>query len=381
MSLIAAWRWPLAHPEETAADLRIYRGAIESMLQGHGLYDYAMPLTTGPSPFLYPPFAALIMLPTQALPLGSVVTGWYMIQVALTTILVWLMVRDAGWKGRPSVPVGAWALVVVSAPVMLNINLGQISLPIMILAVADFIVLPARWRGTLIGLAGAIKLTPMFFLPYFLITRQWRAAINASAAFGASTLVGFVALPHESFRYWTSIVFNSSRIPGLGSPKNLTIFGDLKMWHVPNSVQGPLWAFLALSVAVFALWAGWRHYRAGEPIAAAIVIGIATTAIGPIAWDHHLVWLVLAGVYIVLSGKKQVAVAGWLLLAMCNLMSPIWPHEENPVAWRQLAGMIPLFLTIWFSVAGLPRTASSIGLRPEPDQPYLDDSAPVSLMS
>ena len=379
--VIAAWRWPLAHPEETAIDLRIYRGAIDSMLQGHGLYDYAMPMVTGPSPFLYPPFAAIIMLPTQALPLGSVVTGWSLVQVAMTAILVSLMVRGAGWTGRLSVPVVAWALVVLSVPVMFDINLGQISLPIMILALVDFIVLPVRWRGTLIGLAGAIKLTPMFFVPYFLISRQWRAAFNASAAFGASILIGFVALPHESFRYWTSVVFKPSRIPDLGSPRNLTILGDLKMWHVPNSVQGPLWAFLALSVAFLALWAGWRHYRAGEPIAAAIVIGIATTAIGPIAWDHHLVWLVLAGLYMVLSGKKRVAVVGWLLLAMCNLISPIWPHEEDPVAWRQLVGMIPLLLTIWFSVAGLPRTASSGTLRPNSDEPYRDDSAPVSLKS
>lgn len=379
--VIAAWRWPLAHPEETAIDLRIYRGAIDSMLQGHGLYDYAMPLPTGPSPFLYPPFAALIMLPAQAIPLGSLVTGWSLTQMAITAILVWLMVRDGKSTSRLVVPVVAWALFVLSAPVMFDINLGQISLSIMTLVLADFIVLPERWRGTLIGIAGAIKLTPMFFVLYLLITRQWRAAINASAAFGAATLIGFVALPHESFRYWTSVVFNSSRIPNLGSPRNLTIFGDLKMWHVPNSVQGPLWAFLALSVAVLALWAGWRHYRAGEPVAAAIVIGIATTAIGPIAWDHHLVWLAVAGVYMVLSGTKRVAVAGWLLLAMCSLPSPIWPHEEDPVMWRQLAGTIPLFLTIWFSVAEFPRRASSGRLRPERDQLYRDDSALVSLQS
>jgi alpha-1,2-mannosyltransferase len=238
------------------------------------------------------------------------------------------------------------------------LNLGQISLPMMLLVLLDVMVLPKRWQGILIGLAGAVKLTPMFFVPYFLITRQWRAAINASAAFGASAVIGFVALPHESLQYWTSVMFNSSRIPNLGSPRNLTILGDLKMWLLPDRVQGPLWAALALSVAGLSLWAGWRHYRGGEPVAAAIVIGLATTAIGPIAWNHHLVWLVVAAAYLVLTGSKRIAVTGWVLLAMLSLPSPIWPHEENPVMWRQLAGMIPLVLTIWFSVAGLPRKAS-----------------------
>jgi alpha-1,2-mannosyltransferase len=377
--VVVAWLLPVAHAEQMADDLRIYRGAIDSMLQGHGLYDYTMPVATGPSPFLYPPFAALIMLPTQALPLGSVETGWILIQMAMTVALVLLMVRGVGWTGKRTVPALAWALFLLSAPVMYNINLGQISLPIVLLALADVVLLPKRWRGTLIGIAGAIKLTPMFFVPYFLITRQWRAAINTSAAFGASTLLGFVTLPHESFRYWTSVVFNSSRIPNLGSPRNLTILGDLKMWLLPDSMQGPLWACLALSVAVLALWAGWRHYRAGEPVAAAIVIGTATTAIGPIAWNHHLVWLVAAGVYMVLAGTKRGSVAGWLLLAMCSLPSPIWPHEEDPVMWRQLVGMIPLILTVWFSVAGLPQSARGGELLRPADQPHTDDSARVGL--
>jgi alpha-1,2-mannosyltransferase len=373
--VLASWLLPVANAGEMADDLRIYRGAIDSMLNGHGLYDFAMPVATGASPFLYPPFAALIMLPTQAIPLGSVETGWILMQMAMTVVLVLLMVRGAGWTGQRAVPAVAWALFLLSAPVMFDINLGQISLPIVLLVLADVILLPPRWRGTLIGIAGAIKLTPMFFVPYFLITRQWRAAINASAAFGVSTLIGFAVLPHESFRYWTSVVFNSSRIPNLGSPRNLTILGDLKMWQVPNGVQGPLWGFLALSVAVLSLWAGWRHYRAGEPVAAAIVIGIATTAIGPIAWNHHLVWLVVAGVSMVLSGTRRTSVVGWVLLTISILPSPIWPREEDPVMWRQLVGMIPLILTVWFSVAGLPRSTRSVELEPPEDQLGDHDSA------
>jgi alpha-1,2-mannosyltransferase len=375
MLVLVAWLFPVANAQQMDDDLRIYRGAIDSMLQGQGLYDYRMPVATGPSPFLYPPFAALVMLPAQGVPLGSLETAWTLIQMAMTVVLVLLMVRAVGWTGQRAVPAVAWAVFLLSAPVMYDINLGQISLPIMLLSLADVIVLPPRWRGALIGIAGAVKLTPMFFVPYFLITRQWRAAVNASAAFGVSMLVGFAGLPGESFRYWTSVVFDSKRIPNLDSPRNLTILGDLKMWQVSEGFQGPLWGFLALSVAVLALWAGWRHYRAGEPLAAAIVIGIATTAIGPIAWNHHLVWLMVAGVYMVLSGPRWGSVAGWLLLTLGNLLSPIWPHEEDPVMWRQLAGMIPLILTVAISLAGLPRSGEP---GPREDQPCDDDLETVT---
>lgn len=379
--VLAAWLLPVANAGEMADDLRIYRGAIDSMLHGHGLYDFMMPVATGASPFLYPPFAALIMLPTQAIPLGSVETAWILFQMAMTVVVVLLMVRGASWTGQRAVPAVAWALFLLSAPVMYDINLGQISLPIVLLVLADVIALPPRWRGMLIGVAGAIKLTPMFFVPYFLITRQWRAAINASAAFGVSMLIGFAALPHESVRYWTSVVFNSSRIPNLGSPRNLTILGDLKMWRVQDSVQGPVWAFLALSVALLALWAGWRHYRDGKPVAAAIVIGVATTAIGPIAWNHHLVWLIVAGVYMALSGTRRTSVIGWVLLTISILPSPIWPREEDPTMWRQLAGMIPLILTVWLSVAGLPRSTRTVKFEPPDDEVADRHSAGVTLQA
>ena len=374
--LLTAWLWPLSQVEDVAVDLRIYRGAIESMLHGHGLYDYAMPLASGPAPFLYPPFAALVMLPAQGLPLGSVARGWMLIQVGMTVVVSWLLLRDARWRRGPAVPVVSWLLVLVSHPVMFGISFGQISLTITVLALLDIVVLPARWRGTLIGIAGALKLTPMFFVPYFLLTRQWRAAINASAAFFCAAALGFVALPRESLTYWTSIVFRSERIPNLDSPSNLTIFGDLLMWDVPDPVRGPLWLSLALGVAVLALAAGRRHFRAGESVAAAIVIGLASTTIGPVAWNHHLVWLVVARLYVVLNSSRREAAVGWILLALSIVMSPIWPNEGEPVLWRKLSGMIPLLVCIGLSCVGLPRRQGA-SRAAGTEQPVIDESVEV----
>lgn len=376
--VLLAWLWPLPHSADVAGDLRIYRGAIEAMLRGGGLYSYAMPLDTGPSPFLYPPFAALVMLPAQGLPLASVISGWTVTQVAMTVVLSLLLLRDARWRTGLVVPAASWAMFLLSGPVMFDINIGQISLGIMILALADIVLLGPRSRGALIGVAGAIKLTPMFFVLYFLVTRQWRAAITTTASFCGATVMGFVVFPRESFEYWTSIVFQSSRIPGLGSPRNLTILGDLRMWGVPDSVGTPTWAVLALSVAVLALYAGWRHFRAGEPVAAGIVVGLATTVIGPIAWDHHLVWLVAAAVYIVLNRSKGVAVWGWVLLALSLVASPIWPHEETPVLWRRLAGMVPLVLSIGISCVGLPRKSDVASLPAELTQRASEESPSVA---
>ena len=47
--------------------------------------------------------------------------------------------------------------------------------------------------------------------------------------------------------------------------------------------------------------------------------------------------------------------------------------------WRQLAGTIPLILTVWFSVAGLPQRSSGGGFRLEREQPQGDEPERVTL--
>lgn len=46
----------------------------------------------------------------------------------------------------------------------------------------------ARFRGWSVGIAAGIKLTAVVFVPYLLLTRQWRAATTAAVT-GLATVI------------------------------------------------------------------------------------------------------------------------------------------------------------------------------------------------
>lgn len=363
--LAGSWLWPVTSIGDRWIDIRVYRGAVDWMLAGHDLYSFAIPDINGPVTFLYPPFAAVLAIPATWLSLGAEITAWTVSQIAMSGLLVWLLLRDAAgagrWVGRSLlVPVAAWALFAFSGPVLIGLNLGQVSLFVTTLAVADVLLLPPKWRGSLIGIAGAIKLTPLFFIAFFLASRQRRAAATAAATFLAATVVGFLALPAESVAYWTRIVFDSSRVPSFGSQRNLSMLGTMTFWGVPEQWVKPVWLLAGATVAIICLSRAARHHARGEQAAALVVTGLATAVLSPVAWEHFYVWLPLAGLYLALSDSAWARWAGWALLVATSLVSPIWPTETSPAAMAHL-GLAPLMLGLTVMVAGLPSRAAHAG--------------------
>ena len=91
-----------------------------------------------------------------------------------------------------------WALVLLLPvaffdPVRQTFLLGQVNIILALMVVADMTMdLPVP-RGVLVGLAAAIKLTPLILIPYLLMTRQGRAGVRAIVSFCAAALLGGLA--------------------------------------------------------------------------------------------------------------------------------------------------------------------------------------------
>lgn len=342
-------------------DLAVYRGAVLSMLDGRGLYDYAL-LRPGESalPFTYPPFAALVFVPVAVLP--SAVSAWLVVVASLAACvgLAHLVLRHGSrWRGGrvPALPLALASLaLLVSEPVGLGVILGQISLFLVLASLADACgVLPRRWQGVLIGLAGAIKLIPLVFIPYFLITRQWRRAVNATVAFGVATGLGLVVLPGESVRYWTQLVFDTSRVGELVLSRNKSLLGLVARWDLGGDHQRLVWLALAALIAVLGLWAASRHHRRGEELAAALVVGTLSIVLTPISWPHHQVWMTLVALYLILQERRWTIAAGSALLLGYVFASPLFSWLETGPLWLRLSWELPTLAAVAVSVLGLPQ--------------------------
>lgn len=275
-------------------DSLVYRGGGLAVWEGRSIYG--MP-TYRMWQFTYTPFAAMVLVPLAWLPPGGAVLGVRIVNVICLLLLVYLSLRALGFRRDRRF----WLAVVLFAagftvvePVRTTIWNGQVNLLLAVVILACLTLPTGRWRGLGVGLAAGVKLTPMFFLCYFALTRQWRAMAVAVATFAATVLLALAVLRGRAWEYWSVALFDTSRIGPVVWPANQSINGYLArlrrfgLWDSPEW----LWVPIGTAVALVCLWAVWRAHRAGATLLAITITGMTSAAVSPMAWAHHWVWFV-----------------------------------------------------------------------------------------
>jgi alpha-1,2-mannosyltransferase len=304
-------------PDDRLADLHIYHGAVRALWSGQPLYEYA---AANGGPFTYPPFAALLLSPLALVPEGLLRLLWLAATCAAVVAVGHAVGRALApsERSRPLVVALVACGVLLSAPAQSNLRFGQVSIFVVLLALVDGMGLtPARWRGVLIGVAAAVKLTPLLFVAYLLLARRYRDAARAAGAFAVCAVLAAAALPAESWTYWTATVFQTSRIGDLASLGNQSVHGMLLRLGLPPSALPAVWACLVAGLCVATLVRARRISLDGDPLRAAVLVGCATVAASPVSWTHHQVWPVLAAMLMIATaGAWRRAAGGALLVTM-----------------------------------------------------------------
>ncbi|MDG4825721.1 glycosyltransferase 87 family protein [Asanoa sp. WMMD1127] len=292
------------------SDLHIYYGAVEHLRSGQPLYGY---VAENGGPFTYPPFAALALGPIALVPEGLLQPLWM-----VATIAALAAIAAAVGRGRPDVVAAVACGLLLSAPAQSNLRFGQVSVFVVLLALVDALGLtPARYRGCLVGLAAAVKLTPLLFVVYFLAAGRRRDAARAFGAFVGAAAVAALVLPGESWTYWTGTMLETARIGDLASLGNQSVQGMLLRLGLPPAALPLVWAALVGAVCLAALLRARRLFHDGHSTKAAVLVGCATVAASPVSWTHHQLWPVLAAMLLIgTRGAVHRAAGGALLAAM-----------------------------------------------------------------
>lgn len=314
------------------SDLHIYRGALADLRAGRPLYGY---VAANGGPFTYPPFAALVLWPVTTLPESVLGVVWLLLTVAAVVALAVPVgaTLAAGRANRPLAVAATAAVLMLSAPVQSNLRFGQVSIFVVLLALLDGTgVVPARWRGLLVGVAAAIKLTPLLFVAYFLAARRYRDAGRAVGAFLSCAALAAVVFPAESRTYWAGTVVQTSRIGNLASLGNQSVHGMLLRVGLSPAALPVVWAVLVAGICLAALLRARRLTTDGRPGHAAVLVGCATVAASPVSWTHHQVWPVLAGMLLVGATGLARKVAGVALLVamVLSLGAVLGPVSTRP---------------------------------------------------
>jgi alpha-1,2-mannosyltransferase len=268
-------------------DLSVYRAGGAMLLAGDDLY-----LSTADLPFTYAPFAAVIFVPLaliSANPAGIILSA---LSVLALGRALWLMLKQV--KGSsPQVFAIALTIALVTEPMLANLSFGQVNVLLLWLVVEDVLgPRSGRIGGVLTGVAAGIKLTPGIFILMYLIVGDYRRFLAATVAFLATSLIALPFLGAEVFDFWTSVIWDSSRVGGPEFAANQSIDGWLWRFLGPNPSQ-LLWLALVLVVVGFALWGARREWPTSRLRAIALA-SLAMLLASPISWNHHWVWAIPA---------------------------------------------------------------------------------------
>ncbi|MUM18083.1 DUF2029 domain-containing protein [Mycobacterium sp. CBMA271] len=293
---------------ENGYDLETYRAAVRGLWDGKRLYEAP---ALNKAWFVYPPFATLILAPLAGA--SSVVAKWALLTLSLAALALtaWRILRLVGVRAGTRLALVSAALAVIAIdvePVQATLWWGQINILLMAVVLLDLLSpAQARWRGIGLGLAMGIKLTPLIFLPYLLLTRQWRASGVAAGTFAATAALTWPLFPRDSAWFWSHLG-DTAHISRIDHLANQSINGFLARYFFPHA--RPEWMWIALSLLVLAAGlavAVWAHRR-GEPVLALVLVGLTGCAVSPFSWAAHWVWFAPAFF--------------WLLAKACTTPAP-----------------------------------------------------------
>jgi alpha-1,2-mannosyltransferase len=229
----------------------------------------------------------------------------------------------------------------MSEPVTATLSFGQINALVLWLVVEAF---GARRASApwMIGLAAAIKLTPLAFVPLMFGSRRSRDGLISVFAFTATVALGWVVQPSEATRYWTALAADARRVGGVAFVSNQSINGMLWRLDGPGGNR-VVWALSSIVVGLVCYAVGIRALRRGDWVLAVGSVGLFSLLASPISWSHH--WVLLTPMLVALCLRRTWTSTALAALGTVVLISrAIWwvPNrsdlEYQHHGWQIVAG-------------------------------------------
>jgi alpha-1,2-mannosyltransferase len=328
-------------------DLKIYRQAAGIVLHGGRLYHTRFRLGLG---FTYPPATAVIFTLLRLVSLR-------VDEVLVTTLNLFLLpviahctlrltpapATAAQCSRRARLAWFAAAAAPWTYPVVGAIGFGQIDLLIAALVLVDLTYgRNARWGGLLVGVAAALKLTPLIFIPYLLFSGRRRMAARALGAFALSISFAFAVVPGDARAFWTGGFLDTSRVTGGGTgggPADQSLHGAvLRIWAgLPHAT--PVWLAACVVVVGAGLLLAVRAARRGEEGWGFVLTALTGLLVCPISWPHH--WIIaLPGVLLLVewASRRDRHFRGTTVVVFVGVVFAVGSWALEPLIAAHLAG-------------------------------------------
>jgi alpha-1,2-mannosyltransferase len=344
-------RYWLTNPEDQRlVDLDVYRTGGSALLRGLPVYGV---ITPAPQllPFTYPPVAGMLAVPLGGMSWPAAQWVWTAGIFVALAVTVWYGLRPLLSRVTGAAVPLLFGLLTVACtylmPIRDQVRFGQVDLFLVALCLLDCAVRRPWWpRGMLIGLATAVKLTPGVFLVYLAVTgfprrtgdpEQRRAFFMAVFTAALLTIMPFLVIFADARDFWFGALLDSERLGANAATTNQSLRGMLLRLYLPGWLTSVIWL---AAVAVIG-WYGFRQARrahlGGDQVTAVALTGLMAVLLSPVAWIHHIAWVVLVIGAIAGTGRDRLR----LLVA-----GGVWLYYVLPIPWWGVtikAAGIPVF--------------------------------------
>ncbi|MCK8432049.1 DUF2029 domain-containing protein [Streptomyces sp. D2-8] len=189
----------------------------------------------------------------------------------------------------------AISLLMLSLPVRNTLWLGQTSIiPVLLVLLGCFAAHGQRTSGLLIGVAAALQPTLLLFTPLLWFTGRRRAALATGVTFAACTALAWAAMPHDTYTYWVHHMAGAGLGGRADDLANQSLHGALLRFGLNGPLEVALFLSLGAAVAVLALRRAVHYFDDGQLLLAVAITGCAAIVVSPTAWQHQLLWVLLA---------------------------------------------------------------------------------------
>jgi hypothetical protein len=308
-----------------AVDFRAYWDAADRLVAGRGLYlpqNLLGPYRAGaPGMYVYaPPLAVLLMPAAALLPFGAAAFGWLLLHLAALGGACALMPVS-----RP-IRLASFGVAAFSAPVLIDLNLGNVSTFVLLLAVVVW-----RWLDrphASVALAVALAIRPQLGVVaiWWLARQRFQQLIWTLAA---GLVLFLLTLPFVGVGGYLEYLHVLRNADVTGVPQNAALESAALLLGLPHQLAAAA-SLVGYADAAAAIMLGLRRDRE----VSYVVTVSASLLVTPLLWDHYLVLLLVPGAFLASRGRTlalALPLLGWLpqgaisLAALAATLLPLLP--------------------------------------------------------